>query len=402
MYKRSLFDGRNNSSVKMSCEWINADASSMRMPFPKEKKLKLKLKRKNQVTDNTLDPTERKPTRPSKVSTGSRKKQKTNEEEVELGGTIQSIFRTEEDQFRKTLEAEYCGYRPNEVEDPRMVKHQSLLLDSKKEKTDVIEEVIEEGTSVSEKENAVNNLLKELDCFELKRQDNVEKKTAQTNPEMHPLDPDHLLCCPIHEVFVERKVSQKGWEYIKCPHATCPLFAFALDMLPYMSAVKSQLHEELKQKWNNLVCCCSRSMTLSVSKSEKNPGRLYLRCNNNQYEFFQWADVPLTQKNRDWIEGNTEPHPGAYRFPQKCRDTEAYPLRSYINPDPCPRPVRGYVGKKLLWDEAEEAVRNIVVIDCNNRIVDPPELSGYLYQPECKEQYVQKVYDIRRNGGLKM
>ena len=189
-----------------------------------------------------------------------------------------------------------------------------------------------------------------------------------------------------------KKGLTKGLGVHKVSHATCPLFACALDMLPYISAVKSQLHAELKQKWNNLVCCCSRSMTLSVSKSEKSPGRLYLRCNNNQCKFFQWADVPLTQKNRDWIEGNTEPHPGAYRFPQNYRDTEAYPLRSYINPDPFPRPVRGYVRKNLLWDEAEEAVRNIVVIDCNSRIVYPLELSGYLYQPECKEQYVQKVH----------
>ena len=187
---------------------------------------------------------------------------------------------------------------------------------------------------MNEKENAVNNLLKELDCFELKRQDNVRKKTTQTNPEIPPLDPDHLLSCPIHEVFVEKKVSQKGWEYIKCPHATCPLFACASDILPYMSAVKSQLHEELKQKWNHLVCCCARSMTLSVSKSEKNPGRLYLKCNKNQCEFFQWADVLLTQKNLDWIEGKTEPQPGAYRFPQNCRNTEAYPLRSYIKGPP--------------------------------------------------------------------
>ena len=235
--------------------------------------------------------------------TGSRRKQKTNEEEVEFDGTIQSIFRTEEDRSRKTLEAEYVEYQPSAVEDPRMVKHQGLLHDFKKEKkTEIIEEVIEGGTSVNEEENAVNNLLKELDCFELKRQDDVQMKTIQTDPEMHPLDPDHLLCCPIHEMFVERKVSQKGWEYIKCPYATCPLFARASDMLPYMSAVKSQLREELKQKWNHLVCCRSRSMTLSVSKSEKNPGRLYLRCNKNQCKFFQWAEVPLTQKKRDWID----------------------------------------------------------------------------------------------------
>ena len=220
-----------------------------------------------------------------------------------------------------------------------------MISKRKKKKTEIIEEVIEGGTSVNEEENAVNNLLKELDCFELKRQDDVQMKTIQTDPEMHPLDPDQLLCCPIHDMFVERKVSQKGWEYIKCPYATCPLFARASDMLPYMSTVKSQLREELKQKWNHLVCCRSRSMTLSVSKSEKNPGRLYLRCNKNQCKFFQWAEVPLTQKKRDWIEGKTEPQPGAYRFPQNCRDVEAYPLRSYLKPDLFPRPVRGYVGK---------------------------------------------------------
>ena len=110
----------------MSCESVNGDASPIRMPFPKGKRLKLKSKRKNQVTYKSLDPTERKPTPPSKVSIGSKKRQKTNEEEVEFCGTIQSIFRTEEGQLSKTLEAEYFGYQPSEVEDPRMVKHQSL------------------------------------------------------------------------------------------------------------------------------------------------------------------------------------------------------------------------------------------------------------------------------------
>ena len=72
---------------------------------------------------------------------------------------------------------------------------------------------------------------------------------------------------------------------------------------------------------------------------------MYLGCNKKGCNFFQWTNVALTQKNRDWIEAILAPQRQKYKFP-----------------DAFPRPMREYAGRNLLWDQAKEAVQKIMVI----------------------------------------
>ena len=40
---------------------------------------------------------------------------------------------------------------------------------------------------------------------------------------------------------------------------------------------------------------------MTMSHSEKNPGRLFFKCRKRQCEFFQWVDEHPRGKNRAWI-----------------------------------------------------------------------------------------------------
>ena len=104
---------------------------------------------------------------------------------------MHSIFRTEEDQFKKFPEAKYLGYQPDDSEDPDwmgVLKRKEVIPDVPEPR--IKEEVLAEGTvPLEESNNAVDNLLNELDCFELKRNGKVQEKATLTEPDMPPSAP---------------------------------------------------------------------------------------------------------------------------------------------------------------------------------------------------------------------
>ena len=62
-------------------------------------------------------------------------------------------------------------------------------------------------------------------------------------------------------------------------------------------------------------CFCGHYPILKQSWSDKNPGRLYLRCgDNNKCKFFRWADEPVLKENfkdplsiHDWLQDSIPP-----------------------------------------------------------------------------------------------
>ena len=229
---------------------------------------------------------------------------------------------------------------------------------------------MEEGTSLPKEGSEVDHLLRELDCFELKGKiEPTEEKATQTEPEQTNLP---SMQCPIHQVSVVDMVAKNGWEYAKCPQPHCWLFVAKSEVSPYMRAVHDQLHPALEQMWQSFVCFCRCSLTLRMSRSQKNPGRLYLGCNKRECHFFQWADVPLTQKNGEWFETRMcqDRH---MHYPSL--DAEGYPLRGYDIPGPT-RPTRD---------------------SSTNLRVDAPLILGS-YGPELKEQW---MIELRAISGMK-
>ena len=109
---------------------------------------------------------------------------------------------------------------------------------------------------------------------------------------------------------MEERTSQNGWQYLRCPGIPCMLFCGKDQGSKYMSAVRKDVHPDICDRWEKLNCYCGHYPVLKQSWSDKNPGRLYLSCGDNQKcKFFRWADEPILQENwkdplvvQDWLQ----------------------------------------------------------------------------------------------------
>ena len=120
--------------------------------------------------------------------------------------------------------------------------------------------------------------------------------------------PDYLVC-PYHICNLENRVSYNGWHYVKCSMYPCILFCAQEKAPTYMRAVHEQVHSDILKMWKHLLCFCCKPPTLNQSRSDKNPDRMYLYCSKKKCQFFQWANLPLTRRYKDWLEQETRESP---------------------------------------------------------------------------------------------
>ena len=117
-----------------------------------------------------------------------------------------------------------------------------------------------------------------------------------------------LYTCPIHRYPLEVHVSNNGWEYCKfSSDKPCMMFCSKQDARHYLQVVHDKLCLAYKCKDQSPVCFCRSVPVLKISSSDKNYGRLYMACSRkNKWDFFQWAVVPLFDKNREWMQGQEQ------------------------------------------------------------------------------------------------
>ena len=142
---------------------------------------------------------------------------------------------------------------------------------------------------------------------------------------------EDYMVCPHHRVRLEERVSQNGWECVKCPMYPCLLFCAKEKALDYMKKAHYQPHADVRRMWSCLLCFCHEPPTLQQSHSSDRPRRMFLTCSKKKCNFFRWADKALGQKYRKWLQ-NKEDHP------LPTRDADRYPLRGYDIPGPPPPP----------------------------------------------------------------
>ena len=128
-------------------------------------------------------------------------------------------------------------------------------------------------------------------------------------------DPEDVMTCPCHWEKMEERTAKSGWQYLRCPAWTCFLFCGKANGEKYMSAVRKNIHPDICERWEKIVCLCGNVPVLKQSASEKNPDRLYLACGDNRCKFFRWADLAVDKENfkdplaiQDWL--NTIPDLG--------------------------------------------------------------------------------------------
>ena len=195
------------------------------------------------------------------------------------------------------------------------------VLQEYRDQGDVTEEVLQEGVSVpqptqdQETQTALQELIQEL----------IEPPPA-------PALPAHLVC------HLEPRVSQNGWHYAKCPMFQCLLFCGEEKAGLYMRAVHEQVHSDILKMWKQMLCFCCKPPVLQQSRSEKNPDRMFLTCSKKKCKFFQWGNLPLSRRYKDWLEREARESP-VYLPTTSTRDADGYSLYGVdVAGPPPPRP----------------------------------------------------------------
>ena len=129
------------------------------------------------------------------------------------------------------------------------------------------------------------------------------------NPSPPPRGSTEILySCPVHPKDTLQKKetnTQYGpWEYYKCPVRNCYVSCGVDNVEYYLDSAKHKLHNFFLSKPVHIMeCYCKRPLIMSLSQSERNPGRLFLKCPKRWCDFFQWVDEEPRGKTKAWLEG---------------------------------------------------------------------------------------------------
>ena len=114
--------------------------------------------------------------------------------------------------------------------------------------------------------------------------------------------------CPLHpqEELESREADTQwgNWTYFKCPIRGCYVCCGAHQVDTYVPTVTDQLRDFFRRlPLTKMKCFCSNNLNLTMSNSERNPGRLFFKCAKRQCDFFQWADEDPKGNTKRWLEG---------------------------------------------------------------------------------------------------
>jgi len=133
---------------------------------------------------------------------------------------------------------------------------------------------------------------------------NEMDQATQTDPVPYaPVERPGVWMCPLHPDEPLSEGRKNEFVYVYCPRDTCPVFSPQDRVDEWMTLVTQQLHEELRQRWDEFTCFCDRRLALRKSGSEKNPQRMYLACRDGSCRCFLWLNLPLSGKMRRRVDG---------------------------------------------------------------------------------------------------
>ena len=120
--------------------------------------------------------------------------------------------------------------------------------------------------------------------------DSIRKPPSEQEPQCPRCLKDFTLGSIQHE-------DGSQWEYYHCPmtrfNTKCYVTIGKENLAAYLKAVEEQTHLVYAQiAPEKFKCQCDMSMILAMSKSENNPGRLYLKCPKRKCRLFQWINEP--------------------------------------------------------------------------------------------------------------
>ena len=119
--------------------------------------------------------------------------------------------------------------------------------------------------------------------------------------------PASWMRCPFHDVELDVLHEQEDevWKY-RCPFNTCPVFCTNETVTDVLPELKENTHPEMRAKicvFDDLQCKCGSVPFMKLSRTQKNPNRVFLTCGQPSREeedcgYFQWMDAPLRKPKR--------------------------------------------------------------------------------------------------------
>ena len=162
------------------------------------------------------------------------------------------------------------------------------------------------------------------------KQDKDDKELIELAQVLEDQLPDELLppttpvICPLHPAkSLKEFVSKMGDEFVKCSLEGCPVFCAKKDLGVYAHQICNGLHPEVRKvlTQENFF---NFPLALRLSRSEKNPNRLFVTSKDKTYNFFQWGYEPLREENKGWL---------ALRSQDKTfKQYRIKDIRQYVNP----------------------------------------------------------------------
>ena len=150
---------------------------------------------------------------------------------------------------------------------------------------------------------------------------NEMDQATQTDPVPYtPVDRPGVWMCPLHPDETLTAGRKNEFVYVYCPKDTCPVFSPQDRVEEWMTLVAQQLHDELRQRWDELTCFCDRRLSLRKSRSEKNPQRMYLACRDGGCRCFLWLNLPLSGKMHRRVDGEEWTTSSSSNLPRAKRE----------------------------------------------------------------------------------
>ena len=166
-------------------------------------------------------------------------------------------------------------------------------------KTKVVSQTkVEEAPSIINEDTVVWE--KELDdLFRKLREPQDENVSTFTRTQKDPY-------CPLRtHVSLKKKVSKRGWEYVRCSEKNCPMWLpWDLHLNYVLSDFQNKMQPALRQGFFYCFCREPCKVGLTIRIESPNRGRCFLTCaqKNAQREggqFFQWIDEVWGPRNTD-------------------------------------------------------------------------------------------------------
>ena len=116
------------------------------------------------------------------------------------------------------------------------------------------------------------------------------------------LPPPTPVTCPVHPTkSLKEFVSKRDDKFVKCCLEGWPVFCAKKDLVVYAHQMCYGLHPSVRE-WLTKENFCRLPLNLRMSRSEKNPNRLFVTSKDKTCNFFQWGDEPLRVENERWLD----------------------------------------------------------------------------------------------------